>query len=284
MLVRINDNARAVESGLDMVRLLGSQYLQLDMCASTQTVQFWIDSLFAAMAERNLTIESLRYLPTSKQWELEALVATLYLLVPPAYMAGQIHWYGVFSTVPVVLSIRHGNTAESPSAYAAFGFLLAAVYHRYHEAYRFGAMSLALCEQTVNGPVTANAGVAAPPSRASAILEAAMVTQWGDTYEKTLRVFEQSFTAHKQAGLFVYGAHPVVMGQWMRWSGGTPMNEQISLYVRRMPYVRTHAALSFGTCFYGLFIIAVRLADGTLAQGLSCIGSTLALSSHAMMT
>ncbi|MCP3705601.1 AAA family ATPase [Paraburkholderia sp. CNPSo 3274] len=135
-----SENPQAVDSGLECLRLFG-----VDIPAHPDWAQ--VQAEYEAVW-RNLdgrTIESLIDLPLMTDPERQAAIRILSVIFDAAYFT-DLNLFCLHLCRIVAISIQHGMSGACAQAYAWFGQILGAVFHRYREGYQFTRLACDLVE------------------------------------------------------------------------------------------------------------------------------------------
>jgi PAS domain S-box-containing protein len=131
-----SEHQQAVYTGLTCLRRLG-----IDMPAypTQEQVQAEYETVWQTLKGR--PIESLIDLPLMTDPELLAAMQVFSVLLPAAYFTDHRLWcLQVCRTVKI--SLEHGTSGDSASAYGFWGVVLGSVFNRYGEGYRFAKLAL----------------------------------------------------------------------------------------------------------------------------------------------
>ncbi|MDB4873831.1 MAG: multi-sensor signal transduction multi-kinase [Gemmatimonadetes bacterium] len=130
-----SENPQAVVSALTCLRLFG---IEMPAHPTFEQVQAEYETVWNTLGER--PIESLIDLPLITDPELQAALQVLSVLTVPAYFT-DFHFYCLLACRMVKVSMQYGTSGASAHAYGNCGFMLAPVFHRYHDAYRFAKLA-----------------------------------------------------------------------------------------------------------------------------------------------
>lgn len=84
-------------------------------------------------------------LPIMSDQNLRAAMRIMALITPAAYLIGT-HLYQVITVQMVILSLKHGNTAESALGYATYGAVLC-IFNKVKRGYQFGMLASQLVDK-----------------------------------------------------------------------------------------------------------------------------------------
>ena len=132
---------KAVESGLESLLLFG-----VDVPANPTREQFQVEyeELWRSLGERK--IESLLDRPLMRNEEQQAAMQVLAEIAAAAANT-DINLHHLIMFRMANLSLRSGTTAASSHGYAGVAVILATVFHRYVDAYRFATLACKLVEK-----------------------------------------------------------------------------------------------------------------------------------------
>jgi PAS domain S-box-containing protein len=136
-----SDNAQAVDSAFDCVRMFG---IQMPTHPNREQVQIEFEEVWRTLAERS--IESLIDLPPMTDPEMRAAMSLLSVLLRSAYFADH-NLHRFLSCRIVNLTLKYGTTEASTHGYAWFGLILGPVFRRYDEGHRFAKLAIDLVEK-----------------------------------------------------------------------------------------------------------------------------------------
>ncbi|WP_334403521.1 ATP-binding sensor histidine kinase [Bradyrhizobium sp. AZCC 2289] len=136
-----SENLRAVDSALTCLRLFG---IDLPTHPTQEQVQAEYEAVWQSLNGR--PIESLIDLPLMSDPELQAVMQVLAVLGPPAYFT-DFRLYCLQVCRMANVSMQHGSTGAAAHAYGYLGIVLAAVFHRYRDAYDFAELACDLVEK-----------------------------------------------------------------------------------------------------------------------------------------
>jgi PAS domain S-box-containing protein len=135
-----SENQQAVASALTCLRLFG---IDLPAHPTQEEVQAEYEAVWETLNGR--PIESLIDLPMMTDPELQAAMQVLSVLTPSAYFTDFL-LYCLQVCRMVKVSMQHGMSGPSAHAYGSWGAVLALVFHRYRDAYRFAKLACDLVE------------------------------------------------------------------------------------------------------------------------------------------
>jgi predicted ATPase len=136
-----SENQQAVATALTCLRLFG---IDLPAHPTWEQVQAEYETMWQTLNGR--PIESLIDLPMMTDPEVQAVMQVFSVLRPPAYFTD----FGLNCLLlcrMVKVSMQHGTSDASAHAYAFWGVVLARVFHRYGEGYRFAKLACDLVEK-----------------------------------------------------------------------------------------------------------------------------------------
>jgi PAS domain S-box-containing protein len=136
-----SEKQQAVASALTCLRLFG---IDLPTHPSLEQVQAEYETVWQTLNGR--PIESLIDLPLMTDPELQAAMHVFSALLSPAYFT-DFHLWCLQVCRMVNLSMQHGTSGASTHAYGFWGVVLALVFHRYRDAYRFAKLACDLVEK-----------------------------------------------------------------------------------------------------------------------------------------
>jgi PAS domain S-box-containing protein len=135
------ENQQGVDSALLCLRGFG---IDLPAHPTEEQVRLELDTLWQTLEGR--PIESLIDLPLMTDPELQAAMKVLSILLLPARVTNY-NLCCLQACRMVTLSVQYGHSADSTSAYIFLSSLLAFVFRRYGEAYRFSKLACDLVEK-----------------------------------------------------------------------------------------------------------------------------------------
>jgi PAS domain S-box-containing protein len=136
-----SENPRAVDSALTCLRLFG---IDLPAHPTLEQVQAEYEAAWQILNGR--PIESLIDLPPMTDQEQQAALQVLAVLGPPAYFT-DFRLYCLQVCRMANVSMQYGASGAAAPAYGYLGIMLAAVFHRYRDAYRFAKLACDLVEK-----------------------------------------------------------------------------------------------------------------------------------------
>jgi PAS domain S-box-containing protein len=136
-----SENPQAVDSALTCLRLFG-----IDLPAHPTLEQFHAEYETVWQTLNGRPIESLIDLPLMTDPELQAALQVLSVLGPPAYFT-DFRLYCLQVCRMANVSMQHGASGATAHAYGYWGVVLASVFHRYRDAYRFAKLACDLVEK-----------------------------------------------------------------------------------------------------------------------------------------
>src|SRR3979490_3490007 len=125
-----SENQQAVAGALKCLRLFG---IDLPAHPTWEQIQAEYETVWQTLNGR--PIESLVDLPLMTDPELQAAMAVLSALTPPAYFT-DFRLYCLQVCRMVKVSMQHGMSGPSAHAYGSWGAVLALVFHRSRDAHR----------------------------------------------------------------------------------------------------------------------------------------------------
>jgi PAS domain S-box-containing protein len=137
-----SDNQRAVATALTCLRHLG---IDMPPHPTQEQVQAEYEMLGRALDAR--PIQSLIDLPLLTDTELQAAIGVFSVLTSPAYLT-DFNLVCLQTCRVVSISLQHGMSGAAAYGYAIWGnVVLAGIFHRYDEAYRFARLACDLVEK-----------------------------------------------------------------------------------------------------------------------------------------
>src|SRR5712672_1901282 len=136
-----SENPQAVDSALTCLRLFG---IDLPAHPTLEQVQAEYEAVWQTLNGR--PIESLIDLPLMSDPELQVVMQVLAVLGPPAYFT-DFRLYCLQVCRMANVSMQHGASGAAAHAYGFLGIVLAAVFHRYRDAYGFAKLACDLVEK-----------------------------------------------------------------------------------------------------------------------------------------
>ena len=135
------EDGKAIESALECLRIFG---IEMSPHPSAAEVEEGYREVWRNLGIRN--IEELIDLPLMTDPEMRAAMEVLACLYAPAYHSDNNLFY-LHLSHGVNLSLMHGNSPASTHAYGWFGIVLACVFHRSQDGYRFAKLAFDLMER-----------------------------------------------------------------------------------------------------------------------------------------
>jgi tetratricopeptide (TPR) repeat protein len=178
-----SDQQQAVAVALTCLRRFG---INMPAHPTQEQVQAEYASVWQSLDGRS--IESLIDLPLMTDPELNTAMLILSVLLAPAYFTDHRLWC-LQNCHMVKLSVQHGTSKDSALAYAAWGTLLAGVFHRYDEGYRFAKLACDLVEK--HGFIV---------SQASVYVATGMVAVWTQSIGTAIDFWRKGFRAAYETG------------------------------------------------------------------------------------
>ena len=136
-----SENAQAVDSALEALRLLG---IDLPAHPAKEDVQAEYEAVWVMLEGRPIT--ELLDLPLASKPETQAAMRILSALFAPALFT-DVNLFYLHLCRAVTLTLRLGITDATAAAYVRFGVVLGPQFHRYTEGYEFGKLACELVER-----------------------------------------------------------------------------------------------------------------------------------------
>src|SRR6266849_6496197 len=181
---------QAVASGLLCLKLFG---IDIPAHPTQEQVQAEYETVWQALNGR--PIESLIDLPLMTDPELQAAMQVLSVLTPPAYFT-DFRLYCLQLCRMVKVGIQHGTSGASAHAYAFWGVVLARVFHRYGEGYRFAKLACDLVEK--HGFIA---------SQAKVYVQMGAVAVWTQSIATAIDFTRTAFRAAIETGDLTYACY-----------------------------------------------------------------------------
>jgi PAS domain S-box-containing protein len=185
-----SENQLAVDSALLCLRRLG-----IDMPAhpTQEQVEAGYELVWETLGGR--PIESLIDLPLMSDPELQVASQVLSVLTAPAYFTDN-RLYCLLLCRAAEVSIRHGISDDSASAYAHLGTVLGSGLHRYAEGYRFAKLACDMVEK--HGFIA---------SQADIYICAGLIAFWTQPIARAIDFMRKGFRAAIETGNLVNACH-----------------------------------------------------------------------------
>jgi PAS domain S-box-containing protein len=136
-----SENPQAVDGALTCLCLFG---IDLPAHPTQEQVQAEYEAVWLPLNGR--PIESLIDVPLMSDPELQVIMQVLAVLGPPAYFT-DFRLYCLQVCRMANVSMQHGASGAAAHAYGFLGIVLAAVFHRYRDAYGFAKLACDLVEK-----------------------------------------------------------------------------------------------------------------------------------------
>jgi len=214
-------DAKAIESALECLRMFG---IDMSPHPSTAEVEGAYQEVWRRMG--TLRVEELIHLPLMTDPEMQAAMEILARLYAPAYHSDNNLFY-LHLCHGVNLSLRYGNTAASTHAYGWFGIIVACVFHRYQDGYRFAKLAFDLMERHHFLAYKAKAN-----------FQMRIISYWTQPLDTMLEYSRAAFDAAVETGdvpVACFSANHTLMGMILR---GNPLSEVHREAERALDFVR----------------------------------------------
>ncbi|PTL82915.1 ATP-binding sensor histidine kinase [Vitiosangium sp. GDMCC 1.1324] len=173
----------SIEIALEGLRMFG---IEMSPHPSAGEVELVYRSVWSHLGDR--PIEEFLALPPMTDPDVQAAMNLLVSMRVPSFST-DLHLLNLTLCHSVLLCLRYGNAAASPSIYTWFGMSLCHAYHRYEEGYRFASVALELTKRPEfiahKAKVYASLGV---------------VSFWSRPIETSLEHTRKSFTVGVEEG------------------------------------------------------------------------------------
>lgn len=208
-IVAANHVARfdaAIDAGLRALRIAGVrlQFFQTPKLIGALLSMRW--------RLRGAPITRLARLPFQNETRTRRILELCMHLIPPAFLANR-NLAILCGLKMLSIALKFGNSPVAYSAYGMYAAILSLVWKDYRGAYRFGRLSLELCERENN-----------PAFHANALFGAGVFTSyWGEALDASREMFERGLRESLRCSDLVYAAYNarVLIGVWIM--GGTPL-------------------------------------------------------------
>lgn len=163
------------------------------------------------------TITDLAATPTCVEPKVLTLLGILADAIPCAYHIRPM-LYPFMVLKDLILSLRHGVTADSSTAFSSYAVVLVGRYEEIEAAFEFSSLALALNDRFANKQI------------AGTLLfrHGYFVTPWRKPISSALATLDESYRACMETGNMVYAAYTVSYSGWLMFEKGSPLDEVLS--------------------------------------------------------
>ena len=196
------EDIKAIESALECLRMFG---IDMSPHPSERDVDEAYHEVWRSLGDRR--IEELIDLPLMTDPEMQAAMEILARLYAPAYHSDNNILY-LHLCHGVNISLRYGNSPASTQAYGWFGLILASVFRRPQEGYRFAKLAFDLMER--------HRFLA---YKAKAIFQLRIISYWTQPLDTMLERSRAAFEAAVETGdvpVACFSCHHTIMGMLIR--------------------------------------------------------------------
>ncbi|MDY7232942.1 trifunctional serine/threonine-protein kinase/ATP-binding protein/sensor histidine kinase [Hyalangium rubrum] len=171
-------------------------------------------------------IESLIDLPPMTDPELKALMGLLGALFAPAFFTSET-LLAVHLCRMIVLTIRHGSTPESASAYVWYGFVTSCIFRNYHRGEAFGRLACEFVERNDNTAY-----------RARVLFTMGHLTLWVQPLTSARELYRKAFHHGLLSGDIQIAGYSSIFITWIYLAMGSELAEVAQEAVTRGEFAR----------------------------------------------
>lgn len=213
----------AIDAGLQCLSLL-----DIHLPKQPSTTVLLRNLLQIKLRLRGRSLDDLAGLPREMPEERRAAMSVLWDIWGPAFLEGNENLQGLIVFNMMQLSLRFGNSEQSPIGYTGYGVFLASVMKRVRDGYNFGRMSLALANEF---------GVPIWIGKLQ-FIHSAFLSHHGAPLRKTISDLEQAFETSVESGDLIYAGYCSDVIMFTLPYCGMSFDEIVDVIIRHSEFAR----------------------------------------------
>jgi len=197
----------AIQVGREALALLGVELPAEDLDRAFAAAMTEVGDLL-----KGKTVAALAEMPAMTDSAMRTALEILKNIDPPAYFVDQA-LYVVIVLLSVNLSLRHGNSPDSPKGYATYGLLLGSLQGEYRRGYEFGELALTVAERHQSLSQQCQVGV----------ILSGFLHHWVHHFRDVEPVNERAYRLGLDAGDLQFAAYALIFQSFNAFYRGEPL-------------------------------------------------------------